>query len=136
MVKMVDLVGLQVDLGGFAPNVCNVVTALSLETAFMPGGNPAVAATHLFIYSFEICKFHSFEMCIFTFCIQKKSCLVVVQLSWPKVPSRIKSSLGGWSIHPMQSVQECSFGDIEIWQTAKGVPLEVSGIERRTSSGR
>ena len=49
MVKMVDLVGLQVDLGGFAPNVCNVVTALSLETAFMPGGNPAVAATHLFI---------------------------------------------------------------------------------------
>ena len=72
MLKMVDLVGLQVDLGGFAPNVCNVVTALSLETAFMPGGNPAVAATHLFIYSFEICKFHSFEMCIFTFCIQKK----------------------------------------------------------------
>ena len=49
MVKLVDLVGLQVDLGGFAPNVCNVVTALSLETAFMPGGNPAVAATHLFI---------------------------------------------------------------------------------------
>ena len=49
MVKFVDLVGLQVDLGGFAPNVCNVVTALSLETAFMPGGNPAVAATHLFI---------------------------------------------------------------------------------------
>ena len=42
MVKMVDLVGLQVDLGGFAPNVCNVVTALSLETAFMPGGNPKV----------------------------------------------------------------------------------------------
>ena len=41
MVKMVDLVGLQVDLGGFAPNVCNVVTALSLETAFMPGGNPS-----------------------------------------------------------------------------------------------
>ena len=38
-----------VDLSGFAPNVCRYVTALSLETALMPGGNPAVAATHFFI---------------------------------------------------------------------------------------
>ena len=30
--------------------------------------------------------------------MQKNSCLLVGQLSWPRVPSRFKSSFGGWSI--------------------------------------
>ena len=49
---------LQVDLGGFAPNVHRDVTAFPLETALMPGGNPAVAATH-FVH-FTPLKYASF----------------------------------------------------------------------------
>ena len=104
-----------------------VAVAILMETAFISGGHPGLAEPRFtplksavsevafglefspLIHFSEITSFQNFRIVSFAtnsslarswilhLQSKKKSCLVVVQLSWPRVPSRYKGRFWSWS---------------------------------------
>ena len=83
---------LQVDLAGFAPDVYRYVTAFSPKHAFISGGHPGLAMVRFTPLKLAVSKEGNLKFSFF-----EMSCLVVVQLSWPRVPSRYKGMFWSWS---------------------------------------
>ena len=81
-----------VDLSVLRPYEEVVVTAFSPKHAFISGGHPGLAMARFTALKLEVSKEGNLKFPFF-----EMGCLVVVQLSWPRVPSRYKCLFWSWS---------------------------------------
>ena len=81
-----------VDLSVLRPYEEVLVTAFSPKHAFISGGHPGLAMARFTPLKLEVSKEGNLKFPFF-----EMGCLVVVQLSWPRVPSRYKGMFWSWS---------------------------------------